>query len=299
MGCVVAMVAMKRFLHEPLVHFLLAGALLFGVFRLLGPASADPASTRIVLTMDQVAQMLRLFQSQWGRPPTQAEFNAMIEAGVKEEVLYREALAMGLDKEDEIVRRRMAQKVEFLSEDVANAHEPSGAELQAWYATHSARFDEPRRVSFRHLYFSPDRRGPRAQADAAGALARLAGRPEDAPLAATLADPFMFQDYYRDQTRESLRREFGPGFAAALDTLPEGRWSGPVESGLGWHLVFVDAVIPGQPSPLEAVLPQVRDAWLDEQKAVAWDSAYAAMRKKYTVFLPGVPDSASAPGGTP
>ena len=289
------MVAMKRILHEPLLHFVLLGALLFGAFRVVGPASADPASTRIVLTLDQLAQMVRLFQTQWGRPPTTAEFDAMLEAEVREEVLYREALAMGLDREDEIVRRRMAQKMEFLSEDVASAREPTDAELRAWFERNAGRFAEPRRVSFRHLYFSPDRRGPSARADAARALTRLAGQPEDSPLAATMADAFVFKEYYRDQTSESLRREFGTGFAVALDTLPEGRWTGPVESGLGWHLVYVDAVIPGRPAALEAVLPSVREAWLQEQKAVAWDSAYAAMRAKYTVFLPGVPDSAGAP----
>ncbi len=288
---------MRRFLHEPLVHFLLAGLLLFGAFRLARPATARPASTEIVFTLDEIAQMARLFQAQWGRLPTAAEFNALLEAEVREEVLYREALAIGLDKDDEIVRRRMAQKMEFLAEDVAEAHEPGDAELRAWFEAHAARFAEPRRVSFRHLYFSPDRRGARGQGDAARALARLAGQPEASPLAASLADPFMFQDYYRDQTSETLSREFGPGFARALDTLPEGRWTGPVESGLGWHLVFVDGVIPGHATTLEAVLPQARSAWLDEQKVVAWDSVYVAMRAKYAVLLPGVPDSVSAESG--
>lgn len=104
----------------------------------------------------------------------------------------------------------------------------------------------------------------------------------------------MFQNYYRDQTDESLKREFGVGFSRALDTLPEGRWTGPVESGLGWHLVFVDAIIPGRPSSLESVLPQVRDAWLEDQKTVAWDSAYAAMRARYRVYLPAPSDSGAA-----
>ena len=282
---------MKRLLQEPLVHFAILGSLLFVAFGLGRPGAAGPASTRIDITLGQVTQMTRLFQSQWGRPPTAAELDAMIEADVREEILYREALAMGLDRDDEIVRRRMAQKMEFLSEDVAAAHEPTEAELRIWYEKHADRFAEPRRVSFRHLYFSPDRRGSRAEADAAGALARLAGQPEDTPVAASLADPFMFQNYYRDQTDESLKREFGVSFSRALDTLPEDRWVGPVESGLGWHLVFVDAIIPGRPSPLEAVLPQVREAWLEDQKTVAWDSAYAAMRARYRVFLPAPADT--------
>lgn len=285
---------MKRLLREPLLHFVLLGSLLFAAFRLVAPGDG-PSSARIDVTLDQVTRMTRLFQSQWGRPPTPAELKGMVEADVREEVLYREALAMGLDRDDEIVRRRMAQKMEFLSEDVAGAHEPTEDELRAWYDRHAGRFAEPRRVSFRHLFFSPDRRGPRAEADAARALVRLAGRSEDAPIAASLADPFMFQNYYRDQTDESLKREFGVSFARALDTLPEGHWTGPVESGLGWHLVFVDAVIPGRPLPLEAVLPQVREAWLVDQKALAWDSTYAAMRARYRVYLPGPPGGEAVP----
>ncbi len=125
---------------------------------------------------------------------------------------------MGLDKDDEIVKRRMAQKMQFLAEDVAAAREPTSAELRAWYEKHSASFAQPPRVSFRHLYFSPDRRGARARDDAAQALAKLAGQPEDAKIAASLADPFMFQDHYRDRAPEFLGKEFGPQFARAVAT---------------------------------------------------------------------------------
>ena len=149
---------------------------------------------------------------------------------------------MGLDKDDEIVKRRMAQKMQFLAEDVAAAREPTTAELKSWYGQNSAKFAEPGRVSFRHLYFSPDRRGDRARDDAPQALAKLAGQPQDAKLAASIADPFMFQDYYRDRTPEQLAKEFGPHFALAVAKLAPGSWQGPIESGYGWHLVFVDTV---------------------------------------------------------
>ena len=100
-------------------------------------------------------------------------------------------------------------------------------------------------ISFRHLYFSPDKRGKNAQEDAAKVLAKIAGQPEDSKLAVSLADPFMFQDYYGDRTPEAIAKEFGPPFAMALEKLKPGSWQGPVESGYGWHLVFVDTVIPG------------------------------------------------------
>jgi hypothetical protein len=157
------------------------------------------------------------FASQWHRQPTPAEFQTLVEDKVREEVLYREALAMGLDKDDTIVKRRMAQKMQFLAEDVAAAHEPSTVELKAWFEKNSAAFATTSRYSFRHLYFSPDKRGKNAEGDAAKALAKIAGQPEDSKLAASLADPFMFQDYYGDRAPESVAKEFGPQFAIALE----------------------------------------------------------------------------------
>jgi peptidyl-prolyl cis-trans isomerase C len=286
---------MKRLLREPLVHFLLIGAVLFGLYSAAqhGRAVAAPAK-EIRLSLDEVAQLVMLYQSQWRRPPTAQELQRMVENKVQQEVLYREALAMGLDKGDEIVKRRMAQKMQFLAEDVATAREPTSAELKRWFDQHSALFALPPRLSFRHLYFSPDRRGTRAREDAAQALAKLGGQPEDAKLAGALADPFMFQDYYRDRAPESLAKEFGPQFALAVAKLAPGSWQGPIESGFGWHLVFVDSVIPGRVPAFEEIEADVKTAWLNEQKARAWDKAYKDMRAKYTVLLPAPPDGARA-----
>src|SRR5262249_5331350 len=190
----------------------------------------------IRLSYGELAQLAQLFQSQWRREPMPEEFSRLIESKIQQEVLYREALAMGLDKDDEIVKRRMAQKMQFLAEDVGAAREPTSAELKSWYEKNAASFAHPPRVSFRHLYFSPDRRGARARADAAQALAKLAGQTLDAQIARSLADPFMFQDYYRDRAPEYLGREFGPQFARAVARLAPGSWQGPIESGFGWHL---------------------------------------------------------------
>ena len=229
---------MTHLLREPLIHFLLIGAALFGVYTLVPEARTGAAASKeIRLSLDEIAQLTLLFQSQWRRPPTQQELQRMVENKVQQEILYREALAMGLDRDDEIVKRRMAQKMQFLAEDVAAAREPTSAELKAWYEKNSASFAQPPRLSFRHLYFSPDRRGARARDDAAKALAELAGQPEDAKIASALADPFMFQEYYRDRAPDYLAKEFGPQFALAVAKLPPGSWQGPIESGFGWHLV--------------------------------------------------------------
>ena len=282
---------MKRLLREPLIHFLLLGAVLFIVYHYTQPdRGAAPSSKQIQLTLDDLNQLNLYFQAQWRRPPTPEEFRRLVENKVQEEVLYREALAMGLDKSDTIVKRRMAQKMQFLAEDVAAAREPTTAELKSWFEKNSAKFALPSRVSFRHLYFSPDRRGQRARDDAVKALTKLAGQPEDSKLAASLADPFMFQDYYRDRAPDYLGKEFGPQFAQAVEKLIPGSWQGPIESGFGWHLVFVDTVIPGRIPAFEEIEPDVKTAWLGEQKAEAWQKAYTAMRAKYTVLLPAPPD---------
>jgi len=291
---------MKRFLREPLVHFLLIGAVLFGVYSFTQEGrTASASSKEIRLTLDELAQLTLLFQSQWRREPTEEEFSRMVENKVQGEILYREALAMGLDKDDEIVKRRMAQKMQFLSEDVAAAREPTTAELRAWYEKNRASFAEPPRLSFRHLYFSPDRRGARAREDAAKALAKIAGRPEDTKVAGSLADPFMFQDYYRDRAPDYLGKEFGPQFALAVEKLTPGSWQGPIESGFGWHLVFVDTVIPGRVPPFEEIEADVKTAWLNEQKSIAWQKAYKDMRTKYTVLLPVPSDNKSPALPTP
>ena len=122
----------------------------------------------------------------------------------------------------------------------------------------------------------------------------LAGQREDAKLAATLGDPFMFQEYYRDRAPDYLGKEFGPVFALAVAKLPPGLWQGPIESGFGWHLVFVDTLVPGRVPSFEEIEGNVKTAWLSEQKETAWGKAYKDMRAKYTVLLPAPPDAQTA-----
>ena len=293
----------RRWLREPLLHFAALGVALFAAYGYLhrGAGAALEPSRRILLTVDDLRQLDTYFEAQWHRQPTPDEFAQMVENKVQEEILYREALAIGLDKDDTIVKRRMAQKMQFLAEDVAAAHEPATDELRAWYQKNTARFALPSRVSFRHLYFATDRRGARAHDDAVSALAKLAGQPEDSPLAGSIADPFMFQSYYGDRTPDELTKEFGPPFAQAVAKLTPRAWQGPIESGYGWHLVFVDTVVPGRVPDFEEVESDVKTAWLSDQKAQAWNKAYDAMRAKYTVLLPAPPDAsaAAAPAAPP
>lgn len=279
-------ISFKRLLREPLLHFIVIGTFLFVAYWYLGSDSQVESSSEITLSLEELAQLKMLHESQWRRPPTPEEFSALVEDKIRQEVLYREALTMSLDKNDEIVKRRMAQKMQFIAEDVAAAQEPTTEELRAWYAENSDRFVMAKRVSFRHLYFSPDSRGEQAYDDAVRTLAKLDGQPVDSELAATLADRFIYQDYYADQASVSLAKEFGPQFAVAVGELAPGSWQGPIESGYGWHLVYVDSLVPGRVPAFEEIERDVKTAWLGVQKEIAWRKAYEEMRAKYTLRIP-------------
>jgi peptidyl-prolyl cis-trans isomerase C len=277
----------RRWLREPLVHFLLAGALIFAIYELLNPAAnRTDRANQIVLTKDDLRQLAVHWLAQ-GRPlPTADQMHALIEQRVSEEILSREAVALGLDKEDEIIKRRLAQKMDFLAADIAALQDPGDAELRPWYKQNSDRFALPPRASFRHLYFSFDRPGARDRAG--GILDKISGKPADAPEVATVADPFMFQDYYAERAPDQIAKEFGPDFAKAVFQLKPGAWRGPIESGYGWHLIFVDAFEPGRVPAFEEVEPDVKSAWLDEKQREIKRVAFEAMRARYTVVVPPI-----------
>jgi peptidyl-prolyl cis-trans isomerase C len=277
---------LRRWLREPLVQFLLIGTVLFLGYQALHP-NPGALSTRIELTQDDLRQMSVAWLAQ-GRPaPTPEQMRSLIDIRIREEILYREALALGLDKEDTIVRRRLAQKMEFLFEDVSTLREPTREELKAWFEKNSDRFALHPRASFRHLYFSPDRRGARAREDAARALDKLRGKPATAQEGAALADRFMFQDYYPDRSFDEMAKLFGPRFAQALLQQPSGSWQGPIESGYGWHLVWVDSLTPSHVPAFEEAEAEAKTEWIADQRAESRRRAYEAMRARYEVVLPG------------
>lgn len=279
---------LARLARDPLLHFLVAGGLIFGAYVRFAPEAAPQADpTRIELTIDDMRQ-LALVQLAQGRPlPDEAGLRALAEREAMQRILAREATALGLDRDDEIIERRLAQKMDFLLADLAQLEPPSRAELAAWYAANAARFTLPPRASFRHLYFSPDARGDDgARAAAEAALAEVADRPIDAPDLAAHADRFMFQDFYGGRTPEQVAKEFGPDFAAAVFTLAPGGWHGPIRSGYGWHLVRLDAVEPARVPALDEVEADVRAAWTGERYGEIRQRAEDDMRARYTIVIP-------------
>jgi peptidyl-prolyl cis-trans isomerase C len=289
----------KRWLREPLLHFLLIGLALFVIYRALNPTAVEQGNrSRIELTNDDLHQLEVGWVAQWRRPPTPEEMRRLVESKVREEILYREALALGLEQGDTIVKRRMVQKMEFLAEDLSTLHEPNREELKAWFEKNPQRFTIAGRASFRHLYFSFDKRGERAREAAEGALEKLPGQSADSADAVTLADPFMFQDYYGDRSPEQVATVFGAKFTRSLFQLQPGSWHGPIESGFGWHLVWVESMTSARVPAFEEVEPEVRSEWVADQRAEFKRQAFEAMRACYDIVLPGVPPKAAAGNGT-
>lgn len=276
----------RGLLGEPLVHFVAAGALLFGAYWLFNtePESAVDAQ-QIEISSNDIRQMAVAWLAQGRSPLTRDQLQSLIDQKIAEEVLFREGMALGLDRNDEIIKRRIAQKMDFLAADVAAMQEPEKAELVEWFSSNSERFALPPRASFRQLYFSPDKRGAAARNDAEAVLQTIAGKRADAPEVAALADPFILRSYYRNSTPEQMLKEFGSAFAAELFKLDPGGWRGPIQSGYGWHLVWIDAMEPGRIPAFEEVEADVKAAWHDTRYQEIKRAALDEMRSRYRVVV--------------
>ena len=272
--------------REPLVHFVLIGAVLFYIG---GQKTAEGGVdlNEIVITEGDIDQMLISWQVQGLPPPSAAAIRGMVEAKVREEVLYREAVAMGLDQDDIIVKRRLAQKMDFLAEDLSALQEPTPDELRAWFEARRADFERPPRISFRHVYYSFDTHGRNARAAAAQEVAASAGPGN--------GDRFMFQNSYAERTEAELLTVFGPAFAREVFALEPGDWAGPLESGYGWHAVFVESMTPPSVPVFEEVEEDVKAAYMDARRTEFREEAYRVMREKYDIVLPEFDEPGSDP----
>mgnify|MGYP001141261593 CR=1 FL=1 len=276
-----------RALREPLLHFLVIGVLLFGGYSLINRhQDASPDIERIVITEDDLRQLAVSWLAQGRDKPTPEQLRSLVDERATEEMLGREATALGLDKDDEVIKRRLAQKMDFLLADIAALAPPTDSDLANWFAAHKAEFTKPPRIGFRHLYFASDRRGQDAQSAARAALPLVAGRPPASLASANIADPFMFRDNYVDVTPEQMTKEFGGSFATALFDLRPGDWRGPIQSGYGWHLIWVDSYEAPRAPPLEEVKPAVVQAWTEATYREVKQRAMNEIRSRYQVVTP-------------
>ena len=275
----------QRMVREPLVHFLVLGASLFLLQALINPGSVSRRTTRIVIGPDELAWIATTWLQQYRQPPTQTQLHALVDDYVREEVLYREALAMGLDRDDIIIKRRMVQKMSFLSEDIATEHPPTHQELERYFAAHRERYRLPPRLTFTHVYFSTDRRGAATRADAERVLATLGGAkaPARAP---ERGDRFMLQYDFAERSPDEIAQLFGGMFAESLFARAQvTEWQGPVTSSFGLHLVRVIGRTPGRLPVFDEVAALVSQDYDLERRDDANGQRYASLRRRYTVTV--------------
>lgn len=278
---------MRSLLKEPLLHFVFLGAIIFSahewrVQRSTVEGNVENGTKRIAVTAEVITSLKDGWSRQFQRTPDENDVRTMVEAYIVEEILYREALALGLDRNDTIVRRRLAQKMEFLTQDIAHATVPDDAALEAYFHQNAAKYARPSRVSFRHVYFSQEKRGEGAAADAKKALTDLSlpGASDE-----EVGDGFLHGFEFTDQDEQDIATVFGPRFARDLLATPEGAWCGPLASSYGTHLVIVT----GRGEPKAAEFSEVRSLvlhhLLEARRLEANAEAIETMRKNYKIII--------------
>lgn len=239
--------------REPFVHFLLIGAGLFVLFDQVGEPAPPPAE-HVIVAPATILLLEEQFRRTWRQSPTTDEVETIIDAHVREEILYREALALGLDRDDSVVRQRLRQKMEFLVDSTVDLSVADDSALEAFLAENAETYQRPPRLAFRQVLFSPERRGETARGDALAALDRL-GRNPRAEAALDIGDATLLPSLLAESTAAEIEEVFGPGLFEQLDPSVQGRWQGPVESVFGFHLVRIDRVVPAR----RPALAEVRD----------------------------------------
>jgi parvulin-like peptidyl-prolyl cis-trans isomerase-like protein len=239
---------------------------------------------QIVISAGQIAAMAEGFARTWRRPPTREEIEGLIRDRVQEEVYYREALALGLEKDDAIIRRRLRQKMEFLTDDIAALAEPTDDELNAYLKAHADTFRVQRQFTFRHVYLNPDRRGDHLARDAGLLLAQLRQAGDRADVS-ELGDSFLLAHTFQSLPASEVVKQFGDAFAAKLGELSPGQWQGPVESGFGVHLVWVSDRTEGRVPALAEVRDVVRREWVNARRLKTNEKFYQDLLKHYAVTV--------------
>jgi hypothetical protein len=269
--------------REPLIHFLLLGALIFAVYQFRTRHKTDKPG-EIVVTQGTLENLTTGFTRTWQRPPTEEELRGLVRDYIREEAAYREAVAMGLDRDDTVVRRRLRQKLEFLSDDLASRAEPAEADLQKFLQTHSSLFESEPRFSFRQVYLNPQVHGANLQRDAALLLAELR-HAEPQTNNSNAGDPFLLPQVFQDAPLSEVKQELGDQFASALGGFPPGQWQGPVKSAYGSHLVIITEQREGRLPPLAEVRGVVRREWLNAMRTETTDRFYEGLLSRYTVKI--------------
>ena len=284
----------RKVLREPLVHFLVLALLIFVAYGVLN-RSDTLAPERIVITQAKIEQIAGLFARTWQRPPTSVELKGLIDDYVREEIYYREALKLGLETDDTVIRRRLRQKMEFLSDAANETPKPTEAELAEYLNAHAAKFAVEPAVAFRQIYFNPERRGDKTRDDAATALETLRSDASLEP--ASVGDATLLPSELPLTSKASVSQTFGAQFAEEVAKAPPDNWIGPIKSTFGLHLVRVQKARPGRMPALAKVRGAVERDWSSEKRQALADRRFNELLKQYDIAVepePKAPAQASA-----
>jgi hypothetical protein len=272
-------------IREPLFHFLIIGVVLYFLYGLfVNKASIEPDNT-ITVTAAQIEWLEQTWQKRWNRPPTPKEKQGLIDAYVKESIMYQQALAIGLDADDTIIRRRLAQKLEFLTRDLTEIASPSKEELRTYFDMHQDQYRIPASLSFTHVYFSTDKRQAQTVNDAKETLTKLQAESELTQSFKDMGDPFMLQQYYPDKTQQEILRLFGNEFSSKTFQIPVGQWAGPVESAYGLHLVYVHGRVESTMPDMDDLQERILQDWAGDKRREINEKFYASLLSRYEVIV--------------
>ena len=250
---------MKRILREPLLHFFLIGFGLFVVYGLVNRSNAADSDNTIVVSSGRVEQLATVFGKTWQRPPTAVELKGLIDDFVLEEIYFRQAVAMQMDRDDTIIRRRLRQKLEFLTDDTSALVDPSEKELAEYLAANEQKFRQSPTYSFDQVYFNPEKHGDDPESEVSEMLSLIRTGKD-------VGDASLLPSSYDLVERNAVDGTFGTGFSSHLDDLEIGEWQGPIRSGLGIHLVRLKARTEGRLPELSQIREIVEREWRNEQR---------------------------------
>ena len=280
---------MRAWHKEPLVHFLVIGALIFALYSVVNKDEDIVSTNKIVVSTADIERLSAGWSAKWNRAPTETELRGLVESYIREEVYYREALALGLDRNDTILRRRLMQKMEFLSNDLADLDTPDETALNEFFLERRDKYELPARVSFTHIYFSLDKRGAKAVEDGRRVLSELATASPPILRASERGDTLMLQYDFTQETPFEVSRLFGNSFADRLFQLDTNSWQGPIESGYGFHLVRINEKTDSRMPALASVIDKVRTDWMYEQRQKTNKEIYERFKKRYEIVVEEAP----------
>jgi len=295
---------MKKFITnfagQPFVQFLILGAVFYLLYAWVGNPGVGEPDNVIRVTAADVGRLEAAWRARWNRPPTQDERAGLVKDHVREIALYRHAVAMGLDKNDVVVRRMLGQKLQTLTQNLVELSlSPTDQELETYFDANVERYRPHALITFTHLFLDPDRRGEKTLDDAEEILTTLRALPEPTEGFDDFGDPIMLQRYYPGKTRLDISKQFGQGFAQSVFELAPGEWHGPVLSGYGVHLVFVHHLEESPMPEFAAVRDLVKQDWMDEKRREFQDAYVEEVLSRYEVVFEESPPPPPDPSGVP